>query len=138
MSYLVILLLLLSSCTASQYLGKTVATANKDGFYYESNKNQEGMNAQGKINPATGEMAFDVKTTSTTPEAAIAAALQTNLEAQKQLGVILQAIMPLLQQAAQIGATAAGGPAAGAAVKVLTTPPPIPAAPSGTTATPIK
>lgn len=83
------LVLLLGGCTASQYLGKTVASVGgPNGFKWESNKNQEGLKASGKLNP-DGAVEFSIETTSTTPDAAIAAALQGNLAAQQNIGKLI-------------------------------------------------
>lgn len=97
-------LLSLSACGVSQYTANTTASVSPgNGFAYSSNKNQENLDATGDMNP-DGTVHFTVKTTATTPDAAIAAALQSNLEAQKQLTAILQAIMPLIATAAKVGA----------------------------------
>lgn len=138
---LLLSLALLSAC-ARQFTANTTASANKDGFAYSSNKNQENLDATGDIDPATGKMHFAVKTTAFTPEAAILAASQAQAAATKALSEMLSAVLPLIQSAVQ-GAAIGGGPGAGAAVagRVLTskpsggsndtTPPAPPAAPGG-------
>jgi hypothetical protein len=71
---------------------------------YDSNKNQEnfkakvGFDAQGKIN------ALDIETTATTPEAAIAAALQSNAQILKSVNDLLNTVLPLIKTAATKGA----------------------------------
>lgn len=77
---------------SKDFTARTVASANKDGFAYDSTKNQENLKASGEIDPVTGAMKFSVETTATTPEAAIAAAL----EAQK---ASLELINKLLDKA---------------------------------------
>lgn len=101
---------LLAGCGVSQYTASTTASANKDGFNYTSNKNQESLHATGEIDPGTGNMKFDVTTTATTPEAAIAAAMQSNLKLQEQLSAILQALIPIIQAAAKAAAASKGVP----------------------------
>ena len=110
----------------SQLTANTTVTY-KDGkgkeFFYSSNKNQEGLDAHGDFDTDGNIKGLSVKTTATTPEAAIAAALQSNIALQAQVGQLLQSVLPLIQSAAQ-GALAGGGPGAGAAVvgRVLTAP----------------
>lgn len=104
------LIAMLAGCGVSQYTASTTASANKDGFNYVSNKNQESLHAHGEIDPASGKMDFDVTTTATTPEAAIAAAMQSNLKIQEQIAAILQAILPLIQAAAKAAAASKGVP----------------------------
>jgi hypothetical protein len=106
------LILTLNACTAGQYLGNTTASATKDGFNYASNKNQENFHAVGDYDPVTGKVHFEASTTAATPDAAIAAALQSNLAAQQQVGDILKAILPLVAAAAKTAAIGASGGAA--------------------------
>ena len=89
---------------ADQFTAQTKAAANKDGFSYESGKNQESLDASGEIDPKTGKMTFKVKTTSSTPEAAIAAALQANAQAMQVLSEIMKEIIPIAKAAASKGA----------------------------------
>lgn len=105
-----LVLSLSQGCGVSQYTANTTASANKDGFNYTSNKNQESLHATGEIDPGTGNMKFDVTTTATTPEAAIAAAMQTNLKIQEQISAILQSLLPLIQAAAKAAAASKGIP----------------------------
>jgi hypothetical protein len=93
-----------------QYTAMTTASANKDGFSYSSSKNQEQFKGMGDFDPATGKLHFEVSTTASTPEAAIAAALQSNLELQKQLGLILQTVIPLVEKAGLSAATGGAVP----------------------------
>lgn len=64
---------------------------------YESTKNQENFHAKVGLNPDGTLKDLDVSTTATTAESAIAAALQLNT-------VLIQELMPLIKQAAAMGA----------------------------------
>lgn len=109
MRLLMVGLLLLTGCgliqppTAGQFTANTTASANKDGFSYTSNKNQEALDADGEFDPATGAMKFHVKTTATTPEAAIAASLAATLEQMKQNSALLQALFQALNRNGGVG-----------------------------------
>ena len=86
----VIMCLVLSGCGAAQYTANTTASVGLDrGFSYSSNKNQENLKAKGTLE--AGKLSFEVETTATTPESAIAAALQTNLELLKLLNSAMAA-----------------------------------------------
>jgi hypothetical protein len=95
--------LLLGGCSASNYLGNTKASYSAaNGFSYESNKNQEGLKASGEVN-TDGSAKFSVETTATTPEAAIAAALQTNILTQQNIAKLIDAAIAAGQLAATKG-----------------------------------
>lgn len=82
----------MGGCSAANYLGSTEASFNKDGTWsYKSNKNQENFKAK-LATDASGASSVEVETTASTPEAAIAAALQSNLEALKALNESLKLI----------------------------------------------
>ena len=100
MKYLLIALsLLLVGCGASNFTANTTASVNPaNGFAYSSNKNQENLKATGEMSK-DGTIKFSVETNASTPEAAIAAALQSNLELQKQVGALLQVILPMAKVA---------------------------------------
>jgi len=89
---------------ADQFSANTTASANKEGFSYSSNKNQENLSADGEFDPATGKTKFTVKTTASTPEAAIAAALQANAMAITAFSEIMKVVIPLAKAAATKGA----------------------------------
>lgn len=93
------LLLLITGC-ASMYLGKTTASFETPGGLkgsYESNKNQENFSASALVGPDGKITGVDIKTTATTPEAAMAAALAVQTE-------VLRQLMPLIQKAGALGA----------------------------------
>ena len=98
-------LLLSASCGVNQYTATTKAAYNAEtgSWSYESNKNQENFEA--KIGELKGKPVLEVRTTASTPEAAIAAALQSNLEISKQISALIQSILPLIQKAANVAAT---------------------------------
>jgi PBP1b-binding outer membrane lipoprotein LpoB len=103
LSIVLCLALLLGGCSASQYLGNTVASYNPaTGFYYQSNKNQEGLDASGTVN-TDGSATFAVKTNATTPEAAINAALQGNLATIQLITKLIDAAVAAGQLAATKG-----------------------------------
>lgn len=121
------LLATLTACSllgpnANQFSANTKASADRNGFKYDSNKNQENLDATGDIDPTTGKMHFAVKTTATTPEATIAATLAAYAATMQTLSDAIKLLVPLAQSALTRGA---GIPPAG-------TPPP-PATSSGTT-----
>jgi len=70
-------LYLLSGC-ASMYLGTTEVSFKDGEWKYSSNKNQTDLAAEIGTD-AKGKPFAKIKTTSTTPEAAMAAALQAQL-----------------------------------------------------------
>ncbi len=88
-------LLPMLGCGVGQYTATTEAQYNAEtgSWSYKSNKNQENFEAK-LVESKAGRQVLEVKTTATTPEAAIAAALQSNLEIQKQISGMLQALMP--------------------------------------------
>ena len=96
---LAILLSMSAGCGVSQYTASTKVTYDGKTWFYESNKNQEGLKA--KLNK---DGSAEIETTASTPEAAIAAALQSNLELQKQIGALLQVLLPMAKAAATKGA----------------------------------
>ena len=84
--------LLMSGCTTAQYSASTEASFSKDGTWsYKSSKNQENFKAK-IAEAADGSKSVEVETTATTPESAVAAALQTNLEALKSLSAAMSLI----------------------------------------------
>ena len=100
--------LLLSGCgflgfKADQFVAQTTAKANKDGFAYSSGKNQESLAATGEMTK-DGTFKFSVNTTASTPEAAIAAALQANAQAMQVLSELMKEIIPIAKAAATKGA----------------------------------
>ena len=106
---ILIVMLLLSGCGilgfgAKDFTANTTASANKEGFTYSSNKNQESLAAEGEFDMNTGKMVFKVKTSSTTPESSIAAALQANAQAMTAFSEIMKEIIPLAKAAATKGA----------------------------------
>lgn len=111
-----ILALFLSGCGVDRFLGSTTAsyeiTPTGPKIYYSSNKDQQGFIADVELDSLGKVKKFHVSTTATTPEAAIAAALQSNLKFQEQFGDILKAVIPMIEQAATKGAIAPkiGGP----------------------------
>ena len=115
----VVFVLLASGCGVDRYLGNT-KLIYKD-LQYESNKNQEGLKASGKFDPVGNLLEFSVETTATTPEAAIAAARQSDLE-------MLKLLNALAEQARSRG-TAGGVTVPPVASPVLATPPTTPPAP---------
>lgn len=80
---------------ASMFSNKTTANVETAGFKgnYESAKNQENFHMTTTLNPDGTLKSIDVHTTASTPESAIAAALQLNT-------TLIQEIMPLIKQAA--------------------------------------
>lgn len=106
---IIVLTSMLGGCSilgfrTDQFSASTSASANKDGFQYTSTKNQENLSAEGEIDPATGKMKFKVNTTASTPEAAIAAALQANAMAIQAFSEIMKEVIPLAKAAATKGA----------------------------------
>jgi hypothetical protein len=90
------MLLWLTACGASFFACTTKASFNKDGTWsYESCKNQENFKAKITENDK-GRTTAEVETTATTPEAAIAAAMQS-------LAKLIDTIVPLLKEAIAIG-----------------------------------
>lgn len=80
---LLITLLLLSSACATvskDYTAQTIASYTPGGqLYYQSSKNQEGFKAVTTFEPGTGKLTgLSIETKATTPEAAIAATMETN------------------------------------------------------------
>ena len=103
-----VIVLFVSGCglvgfKADQFTAQTKAAANKDGFSYESGKNQENLAATGEMNK-DGTFKFTVNTTSSTPEAAIAAALQANAQAMQVMSELFKELIPLAKSAATRGA----------------------------------
>lgn len=98
------------STVAKDFTAMTTATANKDGFYYQSTKNQEALKASGEIDPATGKMSFDVSTTATTPEAAIAAALSVQAAQTALISKLMDQVSALASQLSAVAKQAAPVP----------------------------
>jgi len=99
-----VVLLSITGC-ASMFTSETVASYElaPDGTVkanYRSGKNQEGFRARVALDRAGNVTGFDLQTTATTPEAAIAAAVQVQL-LQMQL---LEKLLPLIEKAAAAGA----------------------------------
>jgi len=102
--FLLIAIFILTGCAtvSKDFTARTVASANKDGFSYDSTKNQESLEAMGEIDPETGKMKFSVKTTATTPEAAIAAASAANAAVMQAISELLKTVMPLITKGASV------------------------------------
>ena len=81
------------STVAKDFTARTVAVASKDGFSYDSTKNQEKLKASGEIDPNTGVMKFSVETTATTPESAIAAALEAQKATMELINKLLDKVI---------------------------------------------
>ena len=88
----------ISGCGVRQYTASTKVTYDGKSWFYESNKNQEGLKAR-----LSADGSAEIETTASTPEASIAAALQSNLEMQKQIGAMLQVLLPMMKAAATKG-----------------------------------
>ena len=97
----------LSACaSAEKYLAATEARYENGNWYYMSRKNQENFSA--KISKdENGNPVLDVKTTATTPEAAMAMAAQANAEFMKYIADILKSVEA--QVKAAMGAAALAG-----------------------------
>jgi len=108
--WLTAFILLLSGCGVDRFLGSTTAsyeiTPSGPKIYYSSNKDQQGFKADVELDDKGKVKAFHVSTTATTPEAAIAAVLQSNLKFQEQFGDILKTFIPMVEQAVTKGAVA--------------------------------
>lgn len=87
-------LLSLSGCGVSQFTAETEVSFKNGEWYYKSNKNQQDLAAEIGTDKE-GHPYGKIKTTSSTPESAIAAALETNRVA-----------LQLLQDAIKAGAAA--------------------------------
>lgn len=86
------LLLSINGC-ASMYLGETTATFETPGGLkgsYKSNKNQQDFSATATVGPDGKITGVEIKTSASTPEAAIAAALQAQTETLKMVGPLIQ------------------------------------------------
>lgn len=105
-----LLALALSGCGVDRWLGNTTAsyeiTPTGPKVFFNSNKDQQGFKADVEVDEQGRIKKFHVSTTATTPETAIAAALQSNLKFQEQFGDILKAVIPMIEQAATKGAVA--------------------------------
>jgi len=85
---------------AQMYLGKTTAHfSTPEGLVgdYVSDKNQENFNVTATVGPDGKIKSIDIRTTATTPEAAISAALQFQI-------ILLQEIKDLTTKLAAAGA----------------------------------
>lgn len=104
-------LAVLAGCqTAKQLTANTNASVSPaTGFQFNSNKNQENLKAHGKMSP-DGALEFDVETTATTPESAIAAAAASFKAAMDTWSKGLEMIAPIVQQALAAGAASQGVP----------------------------
>ncbi len=103
---LVFALFLLCSCGAGFYSASTTAsvTVSPDGtriITYESNKEENGLDATWDELPGNVKHVHVAVQKAGTSESAIAAAAQAQLELMK----LLQQLVPLLAEAAKIGAT---------------------------------
>lgn len=89
------LVLAMSGCTtvAKDFTARTVASASKDGFAYDSTKNQENLKASGEIDPVNGVMKFSVETTATTPESAIAAQAAAHAQSLELISKLLDKVL---------------------------------------------
>src|ERR1041385_1408560 len=108
---LLLIIFALAGCSVDKFFtAHTYASVNpKDGFRFDSSKNQENLHATGEMG-ADGSLSFEVTTTATTPESAIAAAANAQAAATKALTDILSAVLPIVQQAIQAGAASQGIP----------------------------
>ena len=99
--YALPLTLLLCSCSgADKMLGSTEASYGD--LHYKSNKNQETLKAKASKN-ADGTFAFEIETTATTPEAAMAYTAQMNLQAWKLVSALVDKLMAGAQSGALAG-----------------------------------
>lgn len=110
-------MLALNGCGANFFACTTKASYNADGTWsYESCKNQENFKAKiGK--DAKGQPEAEISTSASTPEAAIAAALQSQIKMQEQFGKLIDLVGPLISKGAAAGAIGATGGAAAPLVK---------------------
>jgi len=93
-----------SSCApnASQFLGSTKASYSDAGLNWDSNKNQENLDAEFE-KKADGSTKFKIKTTATTPESSIAAMAAAFSEQSKLLNSLLEKILAGAQTGAVSG-----------------------------------
>ena len=98
----------LSWCGIDRYLANT-EIQYKD-FHYSSRKNQEGLKASGQFDSQGNILSFNVETTASTPESAIAAVAASTAQLQAQISELLKTLIPIIQQVASRGAV--GGAAA--------------------------
>lgn len=95
--------LLFTGCsTVDKYLGRTTASYTDGNFAWDSNKNHENLDASYEKS-ADGSVKARLKTTATTPEAAMAAAAADNAAAHKNFSEILKELLPILKQGATTG-----------------------------------
>jgi hypothetical protein len=95
---ILILMMIVSGCGVANFAGSTEARYENGNMYYKSNKNQENFKAKLSLD-ANGKLtALDIQTTATTPESAIAAALQSNLVTQQMINDLLQTVLPLVKK----------------------------------------
>lgn len=93
-------ILLLAGCATVQkdFTARTTATYSPTaGISYDSTKNQENFKAHVKFAPDGKVTELDVETTATTPEAAIAAAQQSQAQALKIANDALSVLLPILK-----------------------------------------
>lgn len=97
---LLVLCIFLPGCGVSMFTAKTTAsyevTADGKRLNYESNKEQQGLDAE--YNPKTGAFKVHVDKAGT-PDAAIAAALQSNV----MMIDLMSKLLPILEKAAAAG-----------------------------------
>jgi phosphoenolpyruvate carboxylase len=99
---LFLLAFLFLGCGVNQYTATTKASYENGNWYWLSNKNQENLKAKlGK--DRDGNPIFEIETTATTPEAAIAAAMQSFALVQQQFAELLKQLGPLLKAGALAG-----------------------------------
>ena len=102
--------LAISGCSASSYLGTTKASYIPGGAVnYESNKNNEGFHAKIELAEKGNIKAFDISTTATTPESAIAAVAAAQAAMMKAFTDVMQMVGPLITKGLAGGATGGTG-----------------------------
>ena len=91
-------LLLSAGCGVTQYTASTKVSYDGKTWFYESNKDQQGLKAK-----LSKDGSAEIETTASTPEAAIAAALNSNLALQKQIADLMAVVLPLIKAGATKG-----------------------------------
>lgn len=92
------LAVVLGGCSASNYLGTTKASYVPGGLVsYESNKNNEGFHGTATFDTDGKLKSFDIQTTATTPESAIAAVAAAQAGMMRAFTELMQMLGPLLK-----------------------------------------
>jgi hypothetical protein len=100
---MLILTLAISGCaTVDKYLGSTKASYSLGNLNWESNKNQENLKAKFTQSP-DGTTNFEIETTATTPESAMAAVAMVNLEYMKLVSSLVDKLMAGVKTGALAG-----------------------------------